>query len=505
MKKTRSAGIILSYANTFLNMLCGLFLSSFLLRSLGDTDYGVYQTISSFANYLVLLEFGTGTVMARNISLCRGKNATPLEIEKNISTIWTVTNILSGIILAVSVLFYALMGMIYANSLTPEQIVYGKKIFIFITAFLILSFYYQTLSGITLAFEHYTFASRISIIKHISRTALLIALVFAFKKAIIIAMVDAFLSLAIDVYTFIYCKKNFKIKINCRNFDRLIFKTSLPLSLAIFIQVIVNQANSNIGKFIIGIKISPEIVALYSVGMYVYSIFSSLTTIPISMYVPQITKSVADGAKGKKLTDILIQPSRLIVIIGGSVLFGFIAAGRQFVSIVYGEKYLQAWLIAIIIMLPMFLNMANGIIINVLNAMNKRMLRSGVLIGTTVLNIILTLIWIDRYGIFGVVAATALCTFLGQVTIMNIIYQKAIGIHVLYMYKETFKGILLYQILGSIAGLIIGNLISNVYISFFISAIIYVIIAFGGFLLFGKNKAEKDLIVKVLSKYRRKQ
>ena len=68
--KSRNRGIAMAYASTGLKMVLSLFLSSFLLRRLGDTDYGIYQTIASFANYLVLLEFGTGTVMTRNISLC---------------------------------------------------------------------------------------------------------------------------------------------------------------------------------------------------------------------------------------------------------------------------------------------------------------------------------------------------------------------------------------------------------------------------------------------------
>ena len=39
------------------NMITGLVLSSFLLRALGDTEYGLYQTIASFATDLVLREF----------------------------------------------------------------------------------------------------------------------------------------------------------------------------------------------------------------------------------------------------------------------------------------------------------------------------------------------------------------------------------------------------------------------------------------------------------------
>ena len=83
--KSRKWGIIVSYINTALTMVTGLYLSSFLLRVLGDTEYGVYQTVASFANYLVLLEFGTGSVITRNLSLCYSQGADKETIERNAS------------------------------------------------------------------------------------------------------------------------------------------------------------------------------------------------------------------------------------------------------------------------------------------------------------------------------------------------------------------------------------------------------------------------------------
>ena len=104
--KSRSKGIVLSYVHLIVNMVCGLFLSSYLIKKLGDTEYGVYQTISSFANYLILLEFGTGTVMTQTISACRGKNYSKQKINEVASTIWCMTNILVVIIVAASVVMF---------------------------------------------------------------------------------------------------------------------------------------------------------------------------------------------------------------------------------------------------------------------------------------------------------------------------------------------------------------------------------------------------------------
>lgn len=502
--KNRNMGIVLSYANTVISMVCGLFLSTFLLQTLGKVEYGIYQTVAAFANYLVLLEFGTGTVMVRNISICLEKKSGKEEVNKNISTLWSITTFLSIVISVVACILFLLFDLIYAKSFSGEQIVYAKKIFVIITVYLILSFYGQTLKSLVLAFEDYTYKSKIALFTTGCRTALLILLVLFFKYAIVVAIVDMTISIVTTVYSYFYCKRKFKIELNFKNFDKLILKSSLPLCVAIFLQAIINQANNNVDKFLIGILLNPESVAVYSIPLYIFSIFSSFTTIPISIYAPQVVRDVSKGLRKRELADTLIQPCRIIVLIGGAILFGFISAGEQFITFFYGAEYKQTWIIAIILMVPMFINMSNGILINVLDAMNKRMSRSVFLCLTTILNIILTIYGINTWGIIGAAIATAVSTVLGQILLMNVYYKKVIEIPVVYLFYKIFRGILLWQIIASIVCLQVKSYLSNIYVSFVITGILYLTISFGGWMLFGANNNEKTYAKKMIQKVKGK-
>ena len=496
----RKLGIALSYANTILNMVVGIFLSSYLLRILGNTEYGIYQTITSFVNYLVLLEFGTGTVITRNLTLCMGKPNEEELIKKNVSTIIWITIFLSGLILIVSGVFYISIDTIYKNSFTPQQIIYSKQIFIFAGIYLLLSFFSHAIRGIILAKHQYTYSSIVSIIRIIIRTILLVVILFKSRYSIIIAFIDMVLGAIVLVCGIIFCYKVCKVKITLKHFDFEILKSSLPLCFAIFLQTIVNQANNNVDKFVIGIKLGPELVALYSVALYIYNIFSSLTTIPLSLYAPQIIKDVSDGIVGKDLTKKLVEPGRLVSIVGGAVLFGFISCGEQFVHLFYGENYTSAWFIAIIIMVPMYINMLTGPAVSILDAMNKRMSRSIILTITTVLNIILTVLWIDMYGIIGASVATAISVILGQIIMMNIYYSKVIKIKMFFLYKRVFSGILPYQFIGAVIALLIKTQISNIYLSFVVCGMVFLIVSFGGYILFGMEESEKSLLKSVLRK-----
>ena len=314
--------------------------------------------------------------------------------------------------------------------MTASQIISAKNIFILISGHLVISFYLQAIKGIALGFEKYSFVSIQNITRILLRTILLIIIIIFFKHSIAIAAIDFFISVILLIFSIFYCKKKLDVTFGKFNFEKTIFKTSLPLCLAIFLQTIVNQANNNVDKFIIGIKMTPADVTLYSVALYIYMIFSSLSTIPISMYAPQVSMDMSRGIQKQELMKKLISPCRLTAMIGGTVLFGFIAAGKPFINLLYGKENQAAWLIAIILMIPEFFNTINGVLINVLNYLNKRIIRSCALIITTISNIILTIFLIDIWGMFGAAVATCVCTIIGQVIIMNIYYMKNLKINI---------------------------------------------------------------------------
>ena len=480
-------------------MVCGLLLSSYLIKQLGDTEYGLYQTVSAFATYLVMLEFGIGTVMSRNISLCRGKGETD-KIKNNVSTLWFTAIALSIVIVAVSVVFYFNIGNIYRNSMSLDQVAYAQKIFVIITGYLISSFLINTLNGFLLGMENYTFAQKINILKIIVRTSLLVALISVKPAAISIVIVDLFVSCLILFTTFITCKTKYDIKLRLKYFDKAILKASLPLCLALLLQSIVNQANSSIGKLIIGIQLSLESVALYSVAQYLYSIISTMATIPISMYIPQVAKNMASGLTGKDLTKTLVQPCRLVTIIAGTVLFGFVAVGRQFIELFYGAEKVEAWIYALILIIPMFVNMTTGININVLDVANKRLTRSLSLLGTAVLNIIITLLLIPHFGVLGAALGTSTSLILGNILVMNIYYKKVMKLSVIWLYIQAYKGLLPFQIISAIISFVVAKFIPNVLVSMLAGGVLYLSILAILVMLFGLNEEEKKIVEKIKNK-----
>ena len=61
--KNRKLGAILSYVSIIASTLISLVYTPFMIRSLGQSEYGLYSLISSVIGYLTLLDLGFGNAI----------------------------------------------------------------------------------------------------------------------------------------------------------------------------------------------------------------------------------------------------------------------------------------------------------------------------------------------------------------------------------------------------------------------------------------------------------
>lgn len=497
----RKTGVLLSYSSTLLHIAVNIFLTPFVISSLGDAEYGVYQMMVSFAGYLVLINFGTGNVMTRYVSMYLGKG--DKRGERNyIAMCLMITGGLLLLIISAATVLYIFIDDIYAASLSPQQIEKAKQLFILVSANVAVSLVAQAFQGISTAYEKFTVIGIWNVLKTLLKVVLVVLIFFKWKNSIVIAAVDLFLSCMFALICIVYCFFRLKVRPKLYKFDKKIFASSAVFSLAIMLQAFINQVNSRVDITILGIMISPESVTRYSVAMQIFQVFSSLSTAAIGIYLPKFTKLVSSGeATGETLTREMIPPSRVQTIISGAIVFGFLVCGRDFIYMWMGEGYSLSWWIAMIIMIPTFLVYSNGIIESVLDAMQKRLVRSVVLTCVAVANIILSIFLVYYLGEIGAPIGTAVTTIIGLLIIMNIYYKKAIKIKIGMLFKGIFKGILPCLVIATAAAVPAAIFIPVSIWGLFIKGGIFIAVFGASLILFGLSKQEKAML---LNQFKRK-
>ena len=65
MKSQLKAGAVLNYTIIGLNSLVGLLYTPYMLRMMGQSEYGLYSLVASIISYLTILDFGLGNAIVR--------------------------------------------------------------------------------------------------------------------------------------------------------------------------------------------------------------------------------------------------------------------------------------------------------------------------------------------------------------------------------------------------------------------------------------------------------
>jgi len=496
-KSQRKTGMILSYGSNLLLAAVNIFLTPFLIRTLGDVEFGIYQSMASFAGYLVLINFGTGTVMTRYVSMYLGKG--DKKNERNyIAMCLIITAGLVLIIAAVSGVMYMFIDSMYSETIEPHQMGHAKMLFLVVSLNVIVTLIAQAFQGIITAYEKFNFTGIWNILRVLLKVALLVSVFFIWEDSMVIALVDLTLSC---VFALLCIGYSIKLKATPKlyKFDKKIFASSAMFSLAIMLQAVVNQVNSKVDITILGIMENQQSVTRYAVAMQVFSIFSTLSTAAIAIYLPKFTKLIASGkTDGETITKEMIAPSRIQTLVSGTIMFGFLICGMDFIRVWMGEGFDLSWWIAIIILVPSFLVYTNGVVVSVLDAMQKRLVRSVVLAAVAVANVFISIVLVSFFGEIGAPIGTAVSTIVGTVIIMNIYYKKAIGIKLFMLFKGIFKGLLPSLIIASLAALPAVLLVPVGFTGLAVKGGVFIAVLVVCLMLFGFNKEEKSLILKPL-------
>ena len=81
------AGAALNYVVILLNILVGLLYTPYMLRMMGQSEYGLYSLVASVVSYLTVLDLGLGNAIVRYTAKFRAEGKVKEQYEMLFS-IW---------------------------------------------------------------------------------------------------------------------------------------------------------------------------------------------------------------------------------------------------------------------------------------------------------------------------------------------------------------------------------------------------------------------------------
>lgn len=497
-------GSILSYAQMALSIIIGFVQAPILLRTLGQSEYGLYNTVASTLQMFSFLSLGFNASYVRYYA--KYKKEGNVDAISRLNGLFLIIFSIIGLIALGCGLFLTFnLNLVFSEGLTASEYAIAKTLMSIMTISFTLTFPMSVFQSIISAHERFVFLKLAGMIKTVLSPIIVIPILLLGYKSIALATITVSISVFVDALYLIYVFFVLKQKFYFRNFEKGLFKSLFAFSSFIAINIIVDQINWNIDKVLLGRFKGTESVAIYTVGYLIYQYYMMFSTSISGVFTPRIHKIVQNTKEDlprqkNEMTSLFIKVGRIQFIILSLIATGFIFFGQSFISFWAGEGYAESYYVALLLVVPTTVPLIQNIGIEVQRALNKHQFRSIAYTVMALLNIVLTIFLCQLYGATGATIGTAISMILANGIVMNIYYHKACNLDIILFWKNILR-VSLGLILPIIAGVLMYIFI-DVFVlwKLLVCIIIYTLIYCISMWFIGMNGYERGLIVKIINK-----
>ena len=496
-------GAALNYVVIILNMLVGLLYTPYMLRMMGQSEYGLYSLVASVISYLTVLDLGLGNAIIRYTAKFRAEGKTTEQYE--MFGMFLVLYIIIGVVAFVAGLgLYFNIDTLFSATMTIEELDKARVMMLFLIFNLAVTFPMSIFGSIITAYERFVFPKVVNIIRVILNTVIMICLLEMGYKAVAMVILQTVFNLLTLVINFFYCKYKLQIKIYFRNFQWGFLKEVAVYSFWIFLNVIMDRIYWSTGQFVLGAFVGTVAVAVFAVAIQLEHIYMQFSTAIASVFLPKVTGMVARDDNRKEISNLFIRTGRIQYIVIALILTGFIVFGRDFINLWAGAEYESAYLITLLFFFSLSIPMIQNLGITILQARNQMKFRSLLYIGIAIISLLFQILLAKQYGGLGCSISISGALLLGQGLIMNIYYHKKQGLDIISFWREIFKMSIVPLILGFAAIVLLRNIVLDSWLSLGAAIVLFLMIYLPLFFFFSMNKLERDLFVKPVKSVIRK-
>lgn len=497
----RKIGIILSYVLMIMEVLSTLLLTPYIIRQLGQAEYGVFKLSMAINAYLLLLDLGIGNAIIRYVAKYR--------VEKNHEQQSKFLGVAMVFYLAIAVVAMILGGVlvgifpsVFARGLSYEQGSLGQRLLSITVINSAVVLGTAPFINVLIAYERFSASKGASIIQIILRMIFTFLAVKSGMGSAGIVTVNLVMTVLCRGFFVYYVFAVLKIKPKFKGMEGSFIKEIIAYSSLILLQMLATQINASVDQVLIGsiVASSAVILAVYGVGTQLVQYFQSIGMAFNGVLMPGIVSLVEKKASSKALLDEMVRVGRIVFMVLVLIWSGFLVCGRQFVVSWAGKDNEQAYLVALILMTAYVFVLTESVGTQILWARSEHKEQSLLKIAIVLLNILLTILLIKWQPLLGATIGTFISLALGDVVLTNIIFVKKLKINLFSYYRRLIKGIIPSAVLTVLLGKVFSMFFSGGWLILGANIVLMVLVYTVAMWLFGMNEYEKRLCLSLVKK-----
>ncbi len=403
----------------------GFFLMPFTIHHLGSEQYGIWATAIGFLGYYSFLDLGLSGAIFTHMSYALGS-----QDHEEARNIYSAGVLIFGVVSAILMAATAVLAAgVYFLHYTHGRLL--AEVFLIVGFSTASSFGMRVPFGTLNAAQHFDITAWVLILTAILRTIGTVILLDRHHGVLSLAWLAVVVALPANTIVFCCVHRLFPFlkifhwprwnKVTARK----LFSFGGPVMLGQIADRIRFQTDTLTVSFFVGLIA----VAHYSIGstLALYYLDGITSIIGVLMPVLSMQMSVKDDAGFKRS---FLSGTRVALVSSSFIAFGVIAWSRDFIIRWMGPHFTDAYPVAVILSIAIFIETAQATSVNALYASLNHKIYATVNISEAIANLILSLILVKPFGMIGVAFGTLIPSIVFRAFIQPIVIERTLHISI---------------------------------------------------------------------------
>ncbi len=396
-------GAVASLSSLIVSLLISMILMPIIVESLGDRLFGAWIMVGTFLGYYGLLDLGISKAVSRFVSRMLGQEN---QAEANA---YFTTSLYILFCAALCILIITIVIALCAHLITssPEESVLFQRV-IFVTGIsLAISFPSRSFQGVLMAHLRHDIIGICDTIIALLRGALILSIFSAGGKLLSLAIINGGLYVVRGLVLLLACKINASINLQFSGGSFKKAKEMLDFGMASFFSQIADLIRFRAYPVIIPIFMSLGMVTPYAISFRLKTLIEKVSISVLDSFFPIFSRQEGEGGE-KTVVRMYFLTYKISCYLGALLVGLLFVCGGNFIERWMGPEYGKSVLYLNILAIGSFFAIIQIPTIHFLFVSSRHhffAISNGI---ECTLNLILTLILIQIYGLVGVALGMAI-------------------------------------------------------------------------------------------------
>ena len=404
--KKIARNIAANYFGVAGQIIIAFFLAPFLVHTLGDTQYGIWSIVAALSGYMSLLDLGIAGALTRYVALYHQK-----QDHESINTILSSGLFLFSAIAGLIILVSPLTAYLMVKYLNFDQQLIDTVYFLIIVVSFDISFFIIAgmVRGALGGFQRFELINIVRILSFIYKALAFYIFLSNDFGLITMGFISASTNLLVFIISYYQLRKYYSFVepgvrfINLADINRI-----YHFSKFIFLSMVANQVLYYTDSFIIGFFLNMAAVTYYTIPWSLSEYVKQFCIAISSTYIPAFSEMYSANDTDAIYTH-YIYGTKIILTLSNLFCIGMIVLGAPFIAIWMGDIYAQkAEVLVIVFFITLYFYAPHLISYSLLQGLNRHKNYSMLSALVAVINLVLSIILVQTYGLTGVAIGAAI-------------------------------------------------------------------------------------------------